>query len=99
MTNEDVRVKSMNMRSGETALVIGGTGPTGPHVVNGLVDRGFKTAMLQDAEAGRELELDAIVTAVHEIGRRLGVETPMIDAILGLARLFGRVRGIYPAAG
>ncbi len=59
----------------------------------------FKTSMLQDAEAGRELELDAIVTAVHEIGRRLGVETPMIDAILGLARLFGRVRGIYPAAG
>ena len=28
------------------ALVIGGTGPSGPHVVNGLVDRGFETAIL-----------------------------------------------------
>lgn len=57
----------------------------------------FKTSMLQDAEAGRELELDAIVTAVHEIGSRLEIETPFIDAILGLTRLFGRVKGLYPA--
>ncbi len=58
----------------------------------------FKTSMLQDAEAGRDLELDAIVTAVHEIGRRLGIGTPHIDGILGLTRLFGRVRGIYPTS-
>lgn len=58
----------------------------------------FKTSMLQDAEAGRPLELDGIVTAVHEIGRRVGVPSPNIDAILGLARLFGRVRGLYPEA-
>ncbi|MDF1736971.1 MAG: 2-dehydropantoate 2-reductase [Minwuia sp.] len=56
----------------------------------------FKTSMLQDAEAGRDLELDAIVTAVHDIGHRLGVATPHIDGILGLTRLFGQVRGIYP---
>ncbi len=58
----------------------------------------FKPSMLQDAEAGRPLELDAIVGAVHEIGRRVGVATPHIDALLGLARLFGRVRGLYPPA-
>lgn len=58
----------------------------------------FRTSMLQDADAGRDLELDAIVTAVHEIGRRLAIDTPRIDAILGLTRLFGRVRGIYPPA-
>jgi 2-dehydropantoate 2-reductase len=56
----------------------------------------FKTSMLQDAEAKRPLELDAIVGAVAEIGRRLQVPTPNIDTLLGLARLFARVRGLYP---
>ena len=56
----------------------------------------FKTSMLQDAEAGRALEIDALVTAVQEIGRLVGVTTPTIDSLLGLARLFGQVRGIYP---
>lgn len=55
----------------------------------------FKTSMLQDVEAGRVLELDNIVTIVSQIGRHLGVATPNIDAILGLTRLFGRVRGLY----
>lgn len=58
----------------------------------------FKTSMLQDVEANRALELDAIVGAVREIGARLGLATPNIDALLGLARLFGRVRGLYPEA-
>lgn len=59
----------------------------------------FKTSMLQDVEAGRAIELDSIVTAVHEMGRRTGVATPNIDALLGLTRLFGRVHGLYPDAG
>ncbi len=58
----------------------------------------FKSSMLQDVEAGRAIELDAIVTAVHEIGQRLGIATPNIDALLGLTRLFGRVHGLYPPA-
>ena len=56
----------------------------------------FKTSMLQDVEAGRSLELDALVGAVREIGQRVGVATPMIDALFGLTRLFGQVRGLYP---
>jgi 2-dehydropantoate 2-reductase len=56
----------------------------------------FKTSMLQDLEAGRPLELDAIVGAVHEIGLRVGVEMPSIGALLGLARLLARGRGLYP---
>jgi 2-dehydropantoate 2-reductase len=48
----------------------------------------FKTSMLQDAEAGRPLEIDALIGAVREIGARVGVETPTTDAIFGLARVF-----------
>jgi 2-dehydropantoate 2-reductase len=58
----------------------------------------FKTSMLQDAEAGRSIELDALVTAVREIGVRAGVPTPGIDALLGLTRLAARERGLYPPA-
>jgi 2-dehydropantoate 2-reductase len=57
----------------------------------------FKTSMLQDVEAGRPVELDALVTVVREIAQRVGVATPMIDALLGLARLQARQRGLYPA--
>ena len=56
----------------------------------------FKTSMLQDAEAGRPLEIDALVGAVHEIGRHLGLATPNIDALLGLVRLMAQQRGLYP---
>jgi 2-dehydropantoate 2-reductase len=58
----------------------------------------FKTSMLQDVEAGRSVELDALVSAVQEIGRHVGIDTPNIDILLGLARLHSQVRGIYPVA-
>ena len=58
----------------------------------------FKTSMLQDVEAGRPIELDAIVTAVRDIGQRVGLPTPQIDILLGLTRLFARVHGLYPEA-
>jgi 2-dehydropantoate 2-reductase len=57
---------------------------------------GFRTSMLQDSEAGRAIELDALVTAVHEIGGRVGVAVPNIGALLGLTRLMARGRGLYP---
>ncbi len=36
----------MEMRNGMEILVIGGTGPTGPHIVNGLVERGHRVTIL-----------------------------------------------------
>jgi 2-dehydropantoate 2-reductase len=54
----------------------------------------FKTSMLQDLEAGRPLEIDALVGAVREIGQHLGLATPNIDALLGLVRLMAQVRGL-----
>jgi 2-dehydropantoate 2-reductase len=55
----------------------------------------FKTSMLQDVEAGKPVEIDALVTVVKEIGALTGVETPFTDALLGLSRLHARVHGLY----
>ncbi|MDO8248477.1 MAG: 2-dehydropantoate 2-reductase [Rhodoferax sp.] len=55
----------------------------------------FKTSMLQDVEAGKAVELDALVTVVKELGTLTGVPTPFTDALLGLSRLQARVRGLY----
>ncbi|WP_039853228.1 2-dehydropantoate 2-reductase [Hylemonella gracilis] len=55
----------------------------------------FKTSMLQDVEAGRPVELDALVAAVRELGQLTGVATPSTDALLGLARLHARTHGLY----
>jgi 2-dehydropantoate 2-reductase len=56
----------------------------------------FRSSMLQDADAGRTLELDALVGAVREIGAMVGEPTPTIDALLGLTRLSAGVRGLLP---
>lgn len=56
---------------------IDGGAAVGPH----------KTSMLQDLEAGRVLELDALVATVTELGRLVNVPTPTIDLVLSLARL------------
>jgi 2-dehydropantoate 2-reductase len=55
-----------------------------------------RTSMLQDLQAGRALEIDALLSSVHEIGVRLARPTPMLDALLGLVRLMARQRGQYP---
>lgn len=55
----------------------------------------FKTSMLQDVEAGKAVELDALVTVVKELGELTHVPTPFTDALLGLARLHARGRGLY----
>jgi len=55
----------------------------------------FKTSMLQDVEAGKAVELDALVTVVKELGALTGVATPYTDALLGLSRLHARVHGLY----
>ena len=50
-----------------------------------------KTSMLQDLEAGRALEIDALVGSVLELGKIVGVETPTIRAIYQAVRLLDRV--------
>jgi 2-dehydropantoate 2-reductase len=46
-----------------------------------------KTSMLQDVEAGRPMELEAVVGAVIELGERLGIQMPATQAVYACAAL------------
>jgi 2-dehydropantoate 2-reductase len=59
---------------------------------------GHKMSMLQDLERGRSMEIDALVTAVSELGRLVDVATPTIDAVLALVQERGRQAGLYDNA-
>ncbi|MEY3216431.1 MAG: 2-dehydropantoate 2-reductase [Pseudomonadota bacterium] len=58
----------------------------------------FRTSMLQDVDAGKPVELDALVSAVRELGGLTGVATPFTDALLGLSRVHAAGLGLYPQA-
>jgi 2-dehydropantoate 2-reductase len=49
-----------------------------------------KTSMLQDFEAGREPEIEALVGSVVELGRLTHTPTPHIDAVYALAKLLAK---------
>jgi 2-dehydropantoate 2-reductase len=49
-----------------------------------------KTSMLQDLEAGRPLELEAVVGAVVELGERLNLPMPHTRTIYACARLLAQ---------
>ena len=54
-----------------------------------------RTSMLQDLDAGRPMEIDALVAAVAELGVLTGLPTPTIDTVLALVRLRARTAGVY----
>jgi 2-dehydropantoate 2-reductase len=56
-----------------------------------------KTSMLQDLENGKPMEIDALVTAVQELGRLTEVETPFLDTVLTLVKQRALQDGLYPA--
>ena len=49
-----------------------------------------KTSMLQDVEAGRSLELEALVGSVIELGRITATPTPYLDALYACASLLAK---------
>ena len=55
-----------------------------------------KTSMLQDLERNRPMEIDALITAVQELGRMTRTPTPAIDAVLALVRRLATERRLYP---
>ena len=64
---------------------LAGGAAVGPH----------KTSMLQDLEAGRPMEIDALVTVVQELGRLVDLPTPTIDVVLALIQQRARIAGTY----
>ncbi|AOW14459.1 2-dehydropantoate 2-reductase [Hydrogenophaga crassostreae] len=100
----DELVRNFCSEAMEEAKLIGerigcaiGESPEARHAITAKLGA-FKTSMLQDVEAHRQLELDAIVGVVFEMGNRLGIPLPNIGALLGLSRLMARERGLYPDA-
>ena len=54
----------------------------------------FKTSMLQDVEAGRPIELEALLGAPREIARAHGIATPALDRLYGVSRLMAESLGL-----
>lgn len=54
----------------------------------------FRTSMLQDAEAGRPLEIDALLGAPLELARRYGLEAPNLANLYAMTRLMAKSRGL-----
>ena len=80
-----------------TALVIGGTGPTGPGVVNGLIDRGYQTTILH---TGRH-EVDTIPSSVEHVHTnpfRIGeVADALSERTFDVVyAMYGRLRDLAP---
>jgi len=49
--------------------------------------RAFKTSMLVDYEAGRAMEIDAILGNSIKIGKRVGIPTPYMESLYALLKL------------
>jgi 2-dehydropantoate 2-reductase len=54
----------------------------------------FKSSMLQDVEAGRPIELEALLGAPREIARRVAIATPQLDRIYAMTRLLSENLGL-----
>ncbi len=54
-----------------------------------------RTSMLQDLNAGRPMEINALVQSVQELGGIVGLPTPTINTVLALVTLRARVDGLY----
>jgi 2-dehydropantoate 2-reductase len=60
--------------------------------IDGVASLGaHKMSMLQDLERGKSMEIEPLVGVVQELGRRVGLATPVIDVVLALLRQ--RARG------
>ncbi len=89
--------RSMMVEAQEIAEKLGVKFPVGvdKRIDGGAAVGAHRTSMLQDLEMGRPMEIDALVTAVQELGRLTGTPTPTIDAVQALVALRGRVAGCY----
>jgi len=84
----------------EAKEIAEGLGVTFPIDVDRRIDGGaavgaHRTSMLQDLDAGRPMEIDALIGSVQELGRVTGTPTPAIDTVLALLKLRAKTAGLY----
>ena len=89
--------RAMMVEAQAVAEALGGKFPI---AVDRRIDGGaavgaHRTSMLQDLDAGRPMEIDALVGSVAELGRITGIATPTIDTVLALVTLRARTAGLY----
>ena len=97
---EDVSVRSLMAEAMDELAAIGAA--IGCPIEETAEDRmavtarlgAFKSSMLQDVEAGRPIELEALLGAPREIARRIGVSTPQLDRIYAMSRLMSENLGL-----
>jgi 2-dehydropantoate 2-reductase len=90
-------IKSMMLEAQEIGEKLGVRFPVDVErrIEGGKAVGAHKTSMLQDLERGRPMEIDALVSAVQELGRLVAVPTPTIDTVLALVSMRAREAGLY----
>ena len=98
-TSDDTRpiARAMMVEAQEIAEKLGVKFPidVDRRIDGGAAVGAHRTSMLQDLDAGRPMEIDALVASVQELGRLTETPTPTIDTVLGLVRLRARSAGLY----
>lgn len=98
-TNPGTRAVARNMmlEAQEIAEKLGVKFPVGleRRIDGGAAVGAHRTSMLQDLDANRPMEIDAILGSVQELGRITKTATPTIDTVLALVQLRGRSAGLY----
>lgn len=62
-------------------------------IANAAAVGAHKTSMLQDIEAGRAIEADALLGSVIELGRLVEIATPHLGAVFALVKLLAKTLG------
>lgn len=93
-----VTAKAMMLEAQEIAEALGASFRVDvERRINGAARVGaHRTSMLQDFLAKKPMEIDALVTAVQEMGKITGKPSPTLDAVLGLVQQLGMTHDLYP---
>ena len=65
------------------------------HVVATNTKLAHRPSILQDLEAGRPMEIDALYSVPLEMARLMGVATPTLDLLVSMIKLRARAAGLY----
>lgn len=99
----DAELKALLTEITAEAMAVGrAEGVTPGYTVDERVDiiarlGNFRSSMLQDADAGRPIELDAILGATIEVADRRGIAVPASRRTYALVRAFAATNGLLPA--